>query len=162
MKNRLFVDKHHRTLLGLSASMRSHAKNAQRFTGNRAKKLIGWRIFQLLVSGPPIGTPVDTSRALSNWRVMSAYPITTAREPYYFGSRGSTAGASRMEVLKHGITGVHASPVAKTLQISNLVDYIEDLEMGASRQSPPGWISRAVQVGKQQGMIDYDLGVRTP
>jgi hypothetical protein len=122
--------------------------------GKKLKKLIGWRIVQNLA----MNTPVDTSAALSNWRITSTHPASTPRPPYFMGSHGSTRAASASAMLNHARHGIHWSPRNKPLVISNLVDYIGELEAGKSPQAGAGWIWRAVWMGVREGRADFTLG----
>jgi hypothetical protein len=47
-------------------------------------------------------TPIDTSRAVSNWIVTTDGPSRDFVEPHFPGSRGSTGGLSMAETLANG------------------------------------------------------------
>ena len=142
------------TLRGLATRMEERAGKNYGGPGKKLKKLIGWRIVQNLVRA----TPVDTSTALSNWRITSTHPLSSPRPPYFMGSYGSTRAASASAVLNHARHGIHWSPRNQPLKISNLVDYIVELEAGKSRQASAGWIHRSVRLGVSQGRADFAAG----
>lgn len=93
-------------------------------------------------------TPVDTSKALSNWQVGIGSPVSNEIEAYAQGQRGSTAGTSSAEALAVGIARLSARKVGEPVYISNLADYIVDLNDGASGQAAPGFVERAVRLGQ--------------
>lgn len=95
-------------------------------------------------------TPVDTSRALSNWQVRILQGATTEISPYSLGQRGSTKSASAVAALQTGQTILNIRSFGKEIYISNLLDYIADLNRGSSRQQPAGFVERAVLIGRVQ------------
>lgn len=109
-------------------------------------KFVVLRMIEYLVAQ----TPVDTSKALSNWRVAvggSSYGAE-AIPAYFVGSAGSTATASQraaIEVAKAALRGARAgSPIA----IINQAPYIGLLAGGSSSQAPAGWVEGSILVGK--------------
>jgi len=110
-------------------------------------KFVVLRMIEYLVAQ----TPVDTSKALSNWRVAvggsgyGAEPVPA----YYVGVAGSTQQASQraaIEAAKAALKGARAgSPIA----IINQVPYIGELAAGSSAQAPAGWVEGSILVGKK-------------
>ncbi len=94
-------------------------------------------------------TPADTSFALSNWQVGIGSPVNAELMPYYFGSKGSTRGASAQAAYAAGVAKLQSKKPGETIYISNLADYIRRLNEGSSRQAPAGFIERAIIVGKR-------------
>lgn len=91
-------------------------------------------------------TPVDTSQALSNWRVGTgtASPIP----PHVPGEDGSTAVASLAQALADAEDAIRAHKGARALVIFNSVPYIRRLNEGHSAQAPAGFIERATLAGR--------------
>ena len=87
-------------------------------------------------------TPVDTSKALSNWRVtvgaiMPDIPALTV------GSRGSTRAASAASALAAAQAAIRAADPKAVLVIFNSVKYIRALNGGSSSQAPAGFVEAA-------------------
>lgn len=91
-------------------------------------------------------TPVDTSRALSNWRVGTG--VSAAIPPHVAGEMGSTERASTSIALAEAEAAIRANRAADTLVIFNAVPYIRKLNEGSSRQAPAGFIEKAVLAGR--------------
>lgn len=130
------------TLRALAARLNKLADNADTFADN-AKARVALAIVKQLVSD----TPVDTSRALSNWRVGTGStppPIP----PYITGSQGSSAAASAAQAIAAAETAIAANKSADVLVIFNAVPYIRRLNEGSSRQAPAGFIEKAVLAGR--------------
>ena len=98
-------------------------------------------------------TPVDTSRALSNWtinigRKLPAVNIEFGGYPaYYPGTGGSTESAS--ENLAITIMGVYLDlkKPGKKIFIQNTIDYIGKLNTGSSPQAESMFIEDIITVG---------------
>lgn len=93
-------------------------------------------------------TPVDTSNALSNWQIGNGEPVMRERGPYYFGSKGSTEAASANAALAVGYAKIDASKPGESIYISNLTDYIRELNTGTIYSKPAGFVERALIVGR--------------
>lgn len=87
-------------------------------------------------------TPVDTSRAKSNWW-MDENVSVTIREP----DDGAAGAAQADTILKTKLK------LDSTLYISNNLPYIQRLNDGWSKEQQPipGWVEGAVQVGEARG-----------
>lgn len=93
-----------------------------------------------------MGTPVDTSRARSNWVVEIGRRASGTRAPYSPGDKGSTGGASAAAAIQQG-QGVIASydiDRDNSIHITNNLDYIERLNDGYSAQAPAGYVQDAI------------------
>lgn len=92
-------------------------------------------------------TPVDTTAALSNWRVSDG-PLAAAIAAHVPGSQGSTRGASIAVALAEAEAAIRARRYAKALVIFNTIPYIQRLNEGYSRQAPAGFVEKAILVGR--------------
>lgn len=102
-------------------------------------------------------TPVDTSKAVSNWQVSINIPVGTEVNAHISGERGSTYSESLQITLERGLPIIQGKQPGEVLYISNLVDYIEDLNNGSSRQAPANFVERAVLIGNdiiQKGKLN--------
>ena len=130
------------TLRDLAARLNNLADNAERLA-DEAKARVALAIVKQLVQD----TPVDTSQALSNWRVGTGStppPIP----PYYAGVQGSTRDASIGAAIAAAEAAIAANKSADVLVIFNAVPYIRRLNDGSSAQAPAGFIERAVLAGR--------------
>ena len=93
-------------------------------------------------------TPVDTSRALSNWQVGLGGPVRYEIEPHFPGSNGYTASPSSKQTILEAVAELDKKKPGETVYISNNVDYIEELNLGKSKQADPGFATTvAIEVG---------------
>jgi hypothetical protein len=88
-------------------------------------------------------TPVDTSRALSNWQVSLDYPVEYGRQPFYTGAAGSTREASAQATIAFAEAILEQRKPGQTIYISNVMPYIRRLNEGSSTQSPGGFVEAA-------------------
>jgi hypothetical protein len=93
-------------------------------------------------------TPVDTSRAVSNWRINFNSPKLTTIEAHFPGDKGSTKYRSIAETLANGEFMLGLKPASATIYITNNLDYIGDLNDGKSRQAMAGWVDISYLVGR--------------
>ncbi|PCI27881.1 hypothetical protein COB55_04900 [Candidatus Wolfebacteria bacterium] len=93
-----------------------------------------------------IGTPVDTSKALSNWKVSVGAPDNIERDAFVPGEDGRTAGASLSFVLSLGFAAIKSQKEGQAIFIQNNADYIIDLEGGKSTQNK-NFIDAAIKRG---------------
>lgn len=105
-------------------------------------------VVRSLVSPPPFGTPVDTSNAISNWQVGIGRPVSSDIQPYFEGQDGSTRGASANAAIAVAKSNLKRKKPGQSIFISNLADYIVDLDEGSSRQAPAGITDRAIMNGR--------------
>lgn len=77
-----------------------------------------------LVTAPGV-TKVDTSEAVSNWRIGIGSKDLSTRSPFFTGKAGSTAAASRAEVRLVGKILIESKPPQVPIHISNNVDHID-------------------------------------
>ena len=130
----------------LSALADTEAKAA----GNRRSILVATVMLEQLV----YTTPVDTSKAESNWQVSIGTPAAGgALPPFYPGVKGSTAEASAQAAIDAGMAVLKTKQPGETIYISNVTPYIKALNGGSSRQAAPGFIERAILVGRNAGKV---------
>lgn len=94
-------------------------------------------------------TPVDTSRALSNWIVTLENPAGQQIKPHFPGSHGSTQRASAAETLNTAKLVLRNKKPGQAIFITNNLPYIRRLNDGYSAQAPAGFVERAVLVGRK-------------
>jgi len=94
-------------------------------------------------------TPVDTSRALSNWQIGLGRPFMFNLPAYAPGSRGSTESQSADQTMKTAEYLLSFRKPGQTIYLSNNAPYIRKLNDGSSRQAAAGFIERAVVVGQK-------------
>lgn len=93
-------------------------------------------------------TPVDTSRAVSNWQIGVGVKPESELAPYFPGRRGSTAELSSNTALSVGLSKIEQVQPGQPIFISNLTPYIGELDSGSSRQFAGGFRARATIVAK--------------
>ena len=92
-------------------------------------------------------TPVDEGTARSNWQVGLTAHSASPRSAYAPGNQlgmGETRNASAS--IAAAYAAVNRAPIGSDLYVSNPLDYIDDLDDGASRQAAPGLVQRALAV----------------
>jgi hypothetical protein len=94
-------------------------------------------------------TPVDTSKALSNWRIGLGRPVALAIAPHNPGRHGSTQDASAAATIAQAKAALAAKKPGQTIWISNVLPYIRRLNDGYSRQAPAGFVERAILIGRK-------------
>ena len=97
-----------------------------------------------LVKELTLVTPVDTSKALSNWQLSKTGKPSKELQAYVSGSRGSSFGASSAATQLEATQNIKGRKLGQTVFISNLADYIVKLNSGSSRQAPAGFVESAV------------------
>lgn len=94
-------------------------------------------------------TPVDTSKAISNWKVTLVAPYPAEVDAHFPGMSGSTYTKSVAETIAEAERNIKKRRSGETIFITNNADYITKLNNGSSRQEPAGFVERAVIVGNQ-------------
>jgi hypothetical protein len=124
-------------------------KNLQRnieVSTNEIAKDVALELVKILVNR----TPVDTSTALSNWQVGINRPVGSTIPPHFPGIGGSSAGSSRAATIAKATAMIASKKPGQPIYVSNLLDYIEDLNDGTSRQAPKGFVEMAIDAAKQR------------
>lgn len=89
-------------------------------------------------------TPVDTSKALSNWVVTADDPWRIEIEAHHEGVLGSTQEQSIASAKVAARQQYARVKPGESLFISNNAHYIGDLNNGSSRQAPAGFIEASI------------------
>jgi len=92
-------------------------------------------------------TPVDTSRALSNWLATIGTPANNSVLAHSPGSGGSTRGASISTALANAIGVINGVKPGQPIFLTNNLRYIRRLNDGHSKQAPAGFVERAKLLG---------------
>lgn len=109
-------------------------------------KFVSLRMLQYLAEQ----TPVDTSKAISNWRVAlggnsyGAEPIPA----HFIGSRGSTRQSSITETVNAAKEALRSAAPGKAIAIFNAAPHIKRLNEGWSSQHPGGFVEASILVGR--------------
>ena len=93
-------------------------------------------------------TPVDTTKALSNWQIGINNRPLYVLPAYVPGMLGYTAAASGNAVLAAAEMEFALKKPGDTIYLSNTAPYIVTLNRGSSRQEPAGFVERAVRIGQ--------------
>jgi len=131
------------TLLQFAKKMRAE-KVRIRALGNEAKVTVAIAIVKDLVNV----TPVDSSKALSNWQVSLRTPVGKAVDAYFTGVRGSTQELSAATALAKARSILALAKPGQAVFISNVLPYIQRLNEGYSGQAPAGFVERSVMIGR--------------
>lgn len=95
-------------------------------------------------------TPVDTTKALSNWQIgLGGSPngVLAARIP---GTGGSTRLASIASTVVAAELDLQPRRVGIDIYVSNNAPYIDDLNNGTISQQPGGFVEAAELAGQKQ------------
>lgn len=93
-------------------------------------------------------TPVDTSKALSNWQIGIGSAAGGEIEAHFVGTLGSTEGISVGATISAAKTKLANSTSGVSVHITNNADYITDLDQGSSRQFAGGFDRRAILIAQ--------------
>lgn len=140
-----------RTLNDLADRMDALDKNIK-----SEASLLTSRIALAIVNDVVWHTPVDTSRALSNWQVYIGVDSRRKIPPYFMGSHGSTHFQSADMTIGAAESKLSKKRPGQSIWIVNNIPYIIDLNQGSSRQAPAGFYERALAVGHRV-VIKYKL-----
>ena len=94
-------------------------------------------------------TPVDTSKAISEWQIGMGRPVNSEVEAYAKGKRGSTKSVSRAAAIHVGKEKLLAAKPGQPVYLSNLAGYIGFLNRGSSSQHPGGFVEAAILIAKR-------------
>lgn len=89
-------------------------------------------------------TPVDTGKAVSNWKVGLGYEPHGIEQSAVPGKGGSTAAPNRERAYLLASTRISARVTGQTIYVVNNAEYIDRLNNGYSDQAPGGFIDQAV------------------
>ena len=88
------------------------------------------------------GTPADTGKAISSWKVGLNYSPRGERT-FAKGKAGSTRAANISAVLNLELPKIDGRQTGQTVYIVNTTSYIGLLNAGRSNQAPAGFIDKA-------------------
>lgn len=91
-------------------------------------------------------TPVDTSRALSNWIVTLDSPTTEMIEPHYPGEKGSTQALSAGVTVGRSENALKSKKPGQKIFIRNNQPYVPALEWSHPQS---GFVERALFLGRK-------------
>lgn len=131
-----------RTLKDLAARLNGVADNISE-QANEIKKKAATVIVRDLITV----TPVDTSRALSNWLATLNAPANNSVLAHSPGQQGSTRGTSMSTALANAINIIAKSKPGQPIFLTNNLRYIRALNDGHSKQAPAGFVERAELLG---------------
>jgi hypothetical protein len=94
-----------------------------------------------------VNTPVDTSKAVSNWQIGYNEPNFTNLKPHFPGKHGSTRAQSVAETIAVGNLFIRSKRPGVPLHISNGLDYIERID---ENSSSPGFKDKGLAAGKNE------------
>lgn len=94
-------------------------------------------------------TPVDTSKALSNWIVTLDEPAYFSILPYSVGFKGSTQSESASQTVEQAKKVLADKKPGQKIFITNNLRYIRVLNDGSSDQTSAGFVERAELIGRK-------------
>jgi hypothetical protein len=115
--------------------IRTALEGADRETNERSKKAVRAGIKHLLEA-----TPVDTSRALSNWLVGLGAPQKSEIGARFEGEGGSTREQSAAATYQEADRILRTKKAGQTVYLTNNAPHIGRLNAGSSSQAPAGFI----------------------
>lgn len=140
------------TLSALARALRNTANTIKDDVTAITQKVTTYAVQRLIYE-----TPVDTSQALSNWRVNVKFSITGTLPAYFVGSEGSTKSLSSSLALTFAKQQIMRKKYGMALSISNNLDYIVELNQGKSPQAYADYVDRIV--ADAQNYADYEIRV---
>jgi hypothetical protein len=102
-----------------------------------------------IVGDLAVKTPVDTSKAISNWQVDLNREPDNQISPHYPGSDGSTFSESAAETLAKAKLVLRNKKPGMVIYITNNLPYIQKLNDGSSIQEPAGFVERAILIARK-------------
>jgi len=92
-------------------------------------------------------TPVDTGKAVSNWRAGAGFRPSGEREAHVPGIAQSTREENIEATLRAGFSKIIKRKPKQTIFITNDASYINELNAGTSTKAPAGFIEQGIQAG---------------
>lgn len=96
---------------------------------NEKAKEIAFEVLRIAVRH----TKIDTSKAKSNWQVSLDRPITTEREAFFKGKKGSTIEQSTVATIGTGVDVIRDKQPGVPIFIVNNIDYTEVARVDKAR-----------------------------
>lgn len=116
---------------------------------NKAASDVAVKAALTIVGDLAYHTPVDTSKALSNWQVSLNAPVSGNIAPYFHGDKGSTQKASAGQTLEEAKRILESKQPGQPIYITNNLPYIKRLNDGYSKQAPSGFVERAILIARK-------------
>ncbi len=89
---------------------------------NQIKKDVAGYVFLRMMSK----TTVDTSKAISNWKIRTPNDQSLEREAYFPGKGGSTQPQSTQLGIRRELPNLKSAKPLDPIFVSNNLDYVED------------------------------------
>lgn len=113
------------------------------------KKAVEVGVIQIATAGSNViieNTPVDTTKAVANWKVTHGTPFGGVVGERIPGSKkGSGAGRARAAMKAENTGRIKFFKNRVAMYIANNVRYIGLLEYGNSKRKPHGMVSKGLQ-----------------
>lgn len=123
---------------------------------SRTSVVLAQMLVDELVSVTPEGTPVDTSKALSNWQITLDSPNASEIDAHFPGSKKSTYTQSAEATRQAAKVVLKSKKAGQKLYVSNAAPYIHDLNYnGTSKQSPMFFVNEAVEKVRLMAPLVY-------
>lgn len=132
------------TLQSLAKRLEKAADDLPEKANNLAKAAVRAMIADLVWA-----TPVDTSKAMSNWVASLDAPPSGDIPAHSPGFLGYTAAASAAQAIADAESVLASKRPGQPIYVSNAAPYIGELDRGSSRQFAGGFVPRAVLVAKE-------------
>lgn len=108
-------------------------------------------------TGLAYNTPVDTSQALSNWRIQLETPIDDPIFAHTEGKYGSTYSSSARIAISIAAKALQGRENGQEIYLSNVLDYIGDLNRGSSKQAHPGFVQDEIKRGYARAKARFKI-----
>jgi|TARA_R110000796_G_scaffold236467_1_gene355903 hypothetical protein len=89
---------------------------------NDVKKAVAGYVFLRMMSQ----TTVDTSKAISNWKIRTPNDQSLEREAYFPGKNRSTQPQSTQLGIRRELPNLESAKPGQSIFVSNNLDYVED------------------------------------
>lgn len=132
-----------KTLLDLAESLEKRAARLDEQASGVAVS-----VALAIVDNLTVVTPVDTSKAISNWQVTLGSPSAGEIPAHVEGFAGSTYTASGQAARNLARFDLQQKRPGVRIWISNAAPYIGELNNGSSKQEPAGFVERALIIGR--------------
>lgn len=122
-------------------------------TANKVKKIKSEAVPKIaleVLKNLEIETPVDTSKALSNWQITLGSQSWALLPAHFAGGKGSTRKQSIQETISQAIITLNNRTEEQDVYITNNLPYIKRLNNGYSSQAPKGFVEACVLKGHKK------------
>lgn len=133
-----------RTLADLADDLEKLAAQLPQEATSNLSAQVAETVFSYLLSE----TPVDTGKAISNWRVSLNAPNHDLLPAYYPGQKGSTQSINQQAALEEAQRVLSTKKPGDAIYISNPLPYIQSLNDGSSTQNPGGFVEASVLLAR--------------